>query len=388
MANKKGFCVAPFRNAEFFHSGEVWQCVSGGWNEKERRWVNAWITTGPSGNVLKGDNFKEIWNGETAQKLRRSMHDRTLEFCDPNECGFLNRWNKEDIDESVYDNGYFPIYNDDTFHKLWNAKEINPFGEKKWKEIIDNKLTDLPYGPECVIFSHDRSCNLKCPSCRTDFIQTKGEERSKSEFIQDQILSYALDDANELYITASGDAFGGSFWRDLLKSLTLEKYPNAHSLHIHTNGNGWTRKMWDYLDNLKKLPRITAEISIDSCSKEVYEEIRLGGNWKRLTNNLHFIFTDIPNLDFVRLTFVTQDTNYHEMVGYAEMADYYQKLNGMRTEVNYIHINNWGTYTPDVFKKKAIASPNHPDHNKFLEELKKLEIFKKNTKNLEIFTNF
>ena len=120
------------------------------------------------------------------------------------------------------------------------------------------------------------------------------------------------------------------------------------------------------LENLKKLPRITAEISIDSCSKEVYEEIRLGGNWKRLNNNLHFIFTDIPNLDFVRLTFVTQDTNYHEMLGYAEMADYYQKLNGMRTEVNYIHINNWGTYTPEVFKKKAIASPNHPDHHKFL----------------------
>jgi len=388
MPNKKGFCVAPFRNAEFFHSGEVWQCVSGGWSEQEKKWLNAWITCGPSGNVLNNDEWQKIWNGETAKKLRASMHDRSLKYCDPNECGFLNRWNNEEIDESVYDNGYFPIYEERTFHKLWNAKEINPFGEEKWKKIIKEKITEMPWGPECVIFSHDRSCNLKCPSCRHDYIQTKGEERSKSEFIQDKILNYALDDANELYITASGDAFGGTFWRDLLKSLTVEKYPNAHSLHIHTNGNGWTRKMWDYLDNLKKLPRITAEISIDACTKESYEKIRLGGKWDILYENLHFIFSDIPNLDFVRLTFVTQNTNYQEMVGFAEMGSYFQKLNGMRTEINYIHINNWGTYTPEVFKQKAIANPNHPDHMLFLNELSKLRQLKEKLDNIEIFTNF
>jgi len=388
MANKKGFCVAPFRNAEFFHTGEVWQCVSGGWSDEEKRWINAWITCGPSGNVLEGDEWENIWNGETAQKLRASMHDRSLKYCDPNECGFLHRWNNEDIDESVYDNGYFPIYDESTFHKLWNAKEINPFGEEKWKMIINEKITKLPWGPECVIFSHDRSCNLRCPSCRTDYIQTEGEEKTKSEFIQDKILTYALDDANQLYLTASGDPFGGKFWRDLLKSLTLEKYPNAHSLHIHTNGNGWTRKMWNYLDNIHKFPRISAEISIDACTKETYEKIRLGGKWDVLYENLHFIFTDIPNLDGVRLTFVTQDTNYHEMVGFAKMGSYFQKLNGMRTEVNYIHINNWGTYAPKAYKQKAIANPNHPDHNLFLEEFNKLKQLKEELDNIEIFTNF
>jgi hypothetical protein len=53
-----------------------------------------------------------------------------------------------------------------------------------------------------------------------------------------------------LYITASGDGFGGEFWRNLLKSITMEKYPNTKNLHIHTNGNGWTEKMWNYLSNL------------------------------------------------------------------------------------------------------------------------------------------
>ena len=104
MKNKKGFCVAPFRNAEFLTSGEVWQCVSGGWNEEEKRWINAWITSGPAGNVLK-DDWDSIWNSETAQKLRESMHDGSMKYCDENECGFLHRWNREEITDDVYDNG-------------------------------------------------------------------------------------------------------------------------------------------------------------------------------------------------------------------------------------------------------------------------------------------
>ena len=69
---RKGFCVAPFRNSEFFHDGKVWQCVSGEWSEEEKRWVNAWITCGPSGNALE-DDWDDIWNGEVSQKLRQSM---------------------------------------------------------------------------------------------------------------------------------------------------------------------------------------------------------------------------------------------------------------------------------------------------------------------------
>jgi hypothetical protein len=383
---RKGFCVAPFRNAEFFHDGKVWQCVSGGWSEEEKRWVNAWITCGPSGNSLE-DNWEDIWNGEVSQKLRQSMHDGDFKYCDSTECGFLNRWYNDDVDETIYDNGYFPIYDESTYHKLWNAKEINPNGEEKWKQIISEKMVKLPWGPECVIFSHDRSCNLKCPSCRLDYIQTEGEERKKSEKIQEIILCDAMDNVNELYITASGDGFGGEFWRNLLKSITMEKYPDTRNLHLHTNGNGWTRKMWNSLSNLHDIPRITAEISIDACTEETYNKIRVGGNWKTLQKNLHFIFTDIPNLDFVRMTFVVQDNNYKEMIGFIMMSDYFQKLNNMRTEVNFIHINNWGTFTNEVWEIKNINNKDHPEHKDFIDELENVKSLRKKYKNLQIYTN-
>ena len=37
-------------------------------------------------------------------------------------------------------------------------------------------------------------------------------------------------------------------------------------------------------------------------------------------------------------------------------SDYLQKLNGMKTEVNFIHINNWGTFTDGQFKIKNVKN--------------------------------
>ena len=387
MKNKKGFCVAPFRHSDFLSTGDVWQCCNGYWSDEQQRWVNAWITTGPSGNVLK-NKWQEIWNGETAKKLRQSMHDGDMKYCDQNECNFLHRWNNETITEDVYDNGYFPIYDETTIHKLYNAKQINPTGGEKYKQIIEEKMVELPWGPETIIFSHDRSCNLKCPSCRTDFIQSKGEVLDKSLAIQEIILKEAMNDAHELYITGSGDGFGGEFWRNLLKSITMERYPNTKNLHLHTNGVGWTEKIWNILSNLHSIPRITTEISIDAATEDTYHQIRVGGIWKVLQENLHFIFTKIPNLEFVRMTFVVQNNNYMEMVDFVKMADYFQKLNGMNTAVTFQHINNWGTFSPAEFKIKSVANENHPEHTMFQFETNKIKEMRNEYPNLQIFTNF
>ena len=74
------------------------------------------------------------------------------------------------------------------------------------------------------------------------------------------------------------------------------------------------------------------------------------------------------------------------MIGFVEMADMLQKLNGMKTEVNFIHINNWGTFSEGQFLIKNMANPKHPEYNLFLEETIKLKELKYN--NLQIFTNF
>ena len=54
------------------------------------------------------------------------------------------------------------------------------------------------------------------------------------------------------------------------------------------------------------------------------------------------------------------------MIGFIMMSDYFQKLNNMRTEVNFIHINNWGTFTNEVWERKNINNKNHPEHKDFI----------------------
>ena len=76
------------------------------------------------------------------------------------------------------------------------------------------------------------------------------------------------------------------------------------------------------------------------------------------------------------------------MIGFVNLADYLQKLNGMKTEVNFIHINNWGTFTEGQFKIKNVRNPEHPEHVMFLEEVYKLKKLKTDYQNIQIFTNF
>jgi hypothetical protein len=88
------------------------------------------------------------------------------------------------------------------------------------------------------------------------------------------------------------------------------------------------------------------------------------------------------------MTFVVQNNNYMEMIGFVEMTDRLQKLNGMNTEVNFIHINNWGTFTPAEFMIKNMANSEHPEYTMFLNETDKLKKLKEVYPNLQIFTNF
>lgn len=367
--NRKGFCVSPFRYAEFRENGDVWQCC-----------IN-WIPS-PMGNVLHQE-WDTIWNSESAQALRKSMHDGSMSMCDETQCPYLQAWNRGEEDYS----SYFPIYDESTFDKLYNAKEINPTGGEKYKKIISEKITNLPWGPESITFSHDRSCNLACPSCRLDFFNSKGSGRETAYKIQNVILGKPMCDSHEIYITSSGDPFGADIFRDILKSINLKDHPNIKNLHLHTNANGWTKKQWNLLKNLHEIPRITAEISIDAATKETYEVVRKGGKWETLNQNLKFIFSEIDNIDFIRMTFVTQDSNYKEMNSFVDLAEQLHSLNGITTEVNFGQINNWGTWSDDEFQNKKVMSISHPKYNDFLIEYSKL-LERKQISPIKITTNF
>ena len=351
---RKGFCVSPFRYAEVRDNGDVWQCCTS-WIEK------------PAGNILS-DSWKSIWNSDYAKRLRRSMHKGDFSMCDENLCPYIQKWNKGEEDYSAY----FPIYDESTFEKLWDAKEINPNGKKKYQDIIENKIIDLPYGPESVTFAHDRSCNLACPSCRKDFFKTEGKDREQTYKIQELIMGEPICDTHEVYITNSGDAFGADVFRDLLKMINTKDFPNLVNLHLHTNANSWSKTHWNRLKNLHDIPRLTCHISIDACTKETYEIVRKGGKWETLQKNLKFIFEDIPNLKFIRTSFVCQDLNYKEMSGFVKLIDDLSYGSNSVVEVEFGQFTDWGVSSKEIVEQRQIFKRTHPDYNLFLEEYKKM----------------
>jgi hypothetical protein len=72
------FCSKPFEWFEVSRGreeGEVFLCCP------------SWLGT-PVGNLTR-DSVKETWNGEAAQRIRRSILEGTFEYCNAARCPYL-----------------------------------------------------------------------------------------------------------------------------------------------------------------------------------------------------------------------------------------------------------------------------------------------------------
>jgi len=298
----------------------------------------------PIGN-LQHQSVEEIWNGEKAQEIRRSILDGTFEFCDRSRCAFLQM-------------------------ESGPVQRIKDVKDKDLKEAIEKDLTILPYGPGEIICCYDRSCNISCPSCRVELIvETKDEQRILN--IQEKINAEALKDAYRLHITGSGDPFGSPFFRKWLQTMKKEDTPNLKHIHLQTNGLLWTEKMWHTIaTDIQQLVKST-EISIDAATSETYSINRRGGNFEKLLRNLDFIsvLRKRDHLEHLAISMVVQENNFLEMPDFV--------LLGKRFNVDittFSQIVNWGTFTAQEFNKRAIHFPTHPRHSEFVDLLKN-EIF-------------
>ncbi|MDR4499237.1 MAG: SPASM domain-containing protein [Candidatus Scalindua sp.] len=323
------FCSKPFKWFEVTQVneiGEVYMCCP------------SWLDT-PIGN-LKYQSVEQIWNGKTAQEIRNSILDGSFRYCDHSRCAFLHTLSD-------------PVF------KITDVKD------EDLKLVIKKKLIILPYGPREVNCSYDRSCNLSCPSCRTKIIIERENEQQILN-IQDKIYNEALYDAHLLYITGSGDSFGSPFFRKWLQTMKREKIPNLKEIHLHTNAQLWTSKMWETIPkDIQKLIR-SAEISIDAASSETYAINRRGGSFKRLLKNLEFISTlhESGHLKWVSISMVVQENNFKEMPDFVRLGKRFH------FDVYFSKLLDWGAYSNEEFYNRAVHMPAHPKYPDFVDLLK------------------
>lgn len=282
----------------------------------------------------------EIWNSDDFQKIRSGILDGSFRYCKIEDCPEIQSGALSD--KRILED---PI--------LWN--------------IIKNNKTKLDYGPKILNLNYDQTCNLACPSCRTDYISHNNnqEELAVIEMAGIKLKEQALSNATDIIFCSSGDPFSSNHFRKFLQEIDFRLYPNL-KVQIVSNGVMLTEKMWENLKNIHGHLGMIC-ISLDAASEYTYAKTRVGGNWNVLIQNLKFLGRKRKEGEFekFRLDFVVQDLNYKEMPKFVDIG-----LDVGADEVFFQKIVDWKTYSPEEFQKRLIYLESHPDHFDFLNVLR------------------
>jgi sulfatase maturation enzyme AslB (radical SAM superfamily) len=217
--------------------------------------------------------LNEVWNGSFYQHLRASILDNSYSLC-KSTCPFY----KINID-----GGY----------------------EKAIEDVTQNK-TLLDHGPLSFIYSANRSCNLKCKSCRNHFIVEKHNEEFSA------FTSMLDKDVRTLELMGTGEVLYCKETLSFLKFFNKADYPYLKDINLITNGTLLTKNLWESLASKELIKGIN--VSVDAVSEETYFKIR-GYDFKVLVENLKFI-SSLRREEKIKsfgVAFVLQQKNVKEL---------------------------------------------------------------------------
>jgi len=313
-------CIEPFKTLETTPSGLAYLCCP------------AYLPV-PVGNINTTD-AASIWSGPAATELRKSIIDGSYQYCSRKHCGHITNRILADRD--------------------------SPEAQKIISAHATGHLDELISHPRQLILSHDQSCNLTCPSCRTNYIVAKSEEQARLEAVMENTILPLLKNAENVNVTGSGDPFGSKHFRHLLKRINKEEFPKL-KIDLHTNGQLFDERAWREL-GLKDFVGYV-QISIDAANADTYKVVRRGGDFGRLLKNLQFVkqLRLSGQIRLLEFSMVVQARNFLEMPDFVRLGIEYAA-----DQVSFHMIRNWGTFTEDDFREEFIGSSLHPRHKEFL----------------------
>lgn len=180
-------CKTPFQQMDVLDGASHLCCAS-------------WLRTSV-GNCFT-QPWEEVWNSDQAQAIRASMHDGSYRYCNKMACPVIQ------------------------------ADDLTPTQElaqqsKQWHEIVTEQKTSLETGPKRVNLAYDRTCNLRCPSCRTQAYSADSATRDRFDRVQEENILPMLQHAKTVDVTGSGDPFASRNFRSLMSKLGPEEYPDV-----------------------------------------------------------------------------------------------------------------------------------------------------------------
>lgn len=314
-------CTQPFTWCEIHADGSVFACCP------------TWLSE-PLGNLLQTP-FQAIWNGSVAKCQRQAVLDGTFQYCNHTRCPRLAG----------------------RVAPVMPLQDVEPVA---LRNLLQQEITHMPYGPRRINLCYDHRCNLACVSCRRDFMQMGRRAQGRIRQIEARLRSAIGPHVEEMTVSGFGDPFGSPSYRSLLQGLDKTDFPRLHTIRLHTNGLLWDNAMWQSMPYARQLIR-SAEISVDAASSATYASNRRGGDFSGLRRNLSFICTlNLP----VKLSFVVQQNNYREMPDFVSLA------HDFGFGVYFSQLVNWGTFSEPEYARRSVHHREHPEHAGFCDILR------------------
>jgi hypothetical protein len=317
------FCPMPFTHLSTSYKADAFACC-----------CSAWVPY-PVGNVIDAPSADAVWNSAAAAEIRRSVHDGDYRYCSRTLCSYI------------------------AARTLPTKAEIT---DPVLRRYIDERTVVLEESPAMVQLNHDPSCNLACPSCRTDIITAGPAEQRVYVDAAERVLLPLLRNMDGMtYISGGGEAFSSAHYKRILTSLNREEFPALYVFLI-TNAQLLNAKRWAEFPNLPEMIG-NLSISIDAARAETYERLRRPGKWNVLMENLELMAQmraagTIPRL---QLNFVVQADNFRELPEFIALG------NRLGVDSFWLQrLTNYGALTEPVFEKADVTSPLHPDHAELL----------------------
>ncbi len=321
------FCHMPFTELATGYKGDAFACC-----------CPAWVPF-PIGNVFTAPSAEAVWNSEAAVEIRRSILDGDFRYCSRTLCSYI------------------------AAQKLPRKDDIT---DPTLRGYIDRRKMVLDDVPQMVQLNHDPTCNLACPSCRTEIIAAKAEEQDTYARAAERVILPLLQRVSgQSYISGGGEAFASKHYRSILAALNRVDYPDLY-LHLITNGLLITPQRWSEYPHLPEMLDVLS-VSIDAACPETYERLRRPAKWAALMSNLE-VMAEMRRSQKIRrfqINFVVQEENYREMLDFVALGRGFAVDN-----IWFQRLTNYGAFDEGTFRRADVTSPGHPEHAALLDILR------------------
>lgn len=318
------FCPQPFTMMSVYDDGSLYFCCP------------ALLTISPGS--LAEQPLMEAWNSPWARRIRETILDGSYSYCSEINCPRLN-----------VENNLLPR----------NEEVVDPY----LRRIIDEQLTDLPKGPRHISVAFDPTCNLWCPSCRTEMYRCTSSKRQETERIHQYLFGGDLSDLRLITMSTNGDPFASPFYLRALREIEWSKYSELQ-IEFITNGLRLTPEMWESVkpchNNIK-----CVRVSVNAARPDTFAINQRGGKLEDLLPNLEFIsqLRRENRIPLFIMSFYVLENNFREMKEFVQL--------GRRLGVDHVLFHHYlepGHIATEDFRRVSVHLPEHPLH----EELRDL----------------